>query len=357
MITPSFYRKLPCRFSFRGKERGRGPRILKERPPPVTPRPKKFAMPYRLRGRAHFFTWSQVPDDTTHDNAFSTLGDCTPFQYAIVARERHANGGLHYHAYVEWSRAIDCLAGDNLNLRGQHPNIIAKRDRRSRAAARQYCKKDGDWQEKGETSILPGENPEETTLCEKAANCSSWSIWLDTAYKSDIPYAYAKAAWDATNTQSVTICDGHPESGTITSPLLNWIRYDEADSRALVLLGPSGIGKTTWGIRFAPRPALLVSHADDLRAFREGHHRSIIFDDMMFAADATSGYKGWPRTSQIHLLDFFLTRSIHCRYVNARIPKGIHKIFTCNVFPFTEDPAIRRRIKVIDMYDETNNNW
>lgn len=315
-------------------------------------------MPYRLRGRAHFFTWSQIPDDVTHQDVFTTLGDCASVQYAIVAREQHADGGYHFHAYVEWSRPIDRLGDGTVDIRGQHPNILAKRDRRSRRAAREYCKKDGNWQEKGETSILPGEeDAEETSLCEKATGCSSWSIWLDLAFKSGIPFAYAKAAWDATQTQSVTILDGHPDNGIITSPLLNWIRYDETDTRALVLLGPTGLGKTTWGIRYAPRPALLVSHADDLRAFREGHHRSIIFDDMMFAADPNSGYKGWPRTSQIHLLDFHLTRSIHCRYVNARIPKGIFKIFTCNMFPFTEDPAIRRRIKVIDLYDDNNNQF
>lgn len=313
-------------------------------------------MTFRLRGRAHFLTWSQVPDDTTHENIFTTLGTFLPYQYAIVAKERHADGGLHFHAYVEWERPADRVANDRLDLPGTHPNILAKRDRRARAAARRYCLKDGDFQEKGETSIL-GEEESQETLCERASACSSWRVWLDLSFKSNIPFAYAQAAWAASQTQSVTITDDWTDDGTISAPLLQWIRYDENDSRALVLLGPSGIGKTTWAARYAPRPALLVSHADDLRAFREGHHRSIIFDDMQFAPDPTSGYRGWPRTSQIHLLDFFLTRSIHCRYVNARIPKGIFKVFTCNVFPFTEDPAIRRRIKVIDLYDEQNNTW
>lgn len=314
-------------------------------------------MAYRVRGRAHFFTWSQVNHDSTHQLYFDGLANFGPIQYAIVARERHRDGGVHFHAYVEWERPLDKIANDSLDVGGVHPNILAKRDRGARAAARKYCKKDGEWQEKGETSIIGGEEENQEPLCERALACSSWRTWLDVAFKSDIPFAYAQAAWAATQTQSVTINDDSHDGGNISSPLLQWIRYDTNDTRALCLLGPTGVGKTTWAIRYAPRPALLVSHADDLRTFREGHHRSIIFDDMMFAPDPASGYKGWPRTSQIHLLDFHLTRSIHCRYTNARIPKGIFKIFTCNVFPFTEDPAIRRRVKVIDLYDQENQNW
>lgn len=53
----------------------------------------------------------------------------------------------------------------------------------------------------------------------------------------------------------------------------------------------------------------------------------------------------WPRTSQIHLLDFDNARAIHLRHVVATIPAGVIKIFTsnndiCNL----SDPAIRRRI-------------
>lgn len=53
----------------------------------------------------------------------------------------------------------------------------------------------------------------------------------------------------------------------------------------------------------------------------------------------------WPRTSQIHLLDFDNPRAIHLRHVVATIPSGIVKIFTSNSdIVDLEDPAIRRRI-------------
>lgn len=53
----------------------------------------------------------------------------------------------------------------------------------------------------------------------------------------------------------------------------------------------------------------------------------------------------WPRTSQIHLLDFDNPRAIHLRHVVATIPAGIPKIFTSNNdIVDLSDPAIRRRI-------------
>lgn len=53
----------------------------------------------------------------------------------------------------------------------------------------------------------------------------------------------------------------------------------------------------------------------------------------------------WPRTSQIHLLDFDNVRAIHLRHVVATIPANVFKIFTSNEdIVDLSDAAIRRRI-------------
>lgn len=119
--------------------------------------------------------------------------------------------------------------------------------------------------------------------------------------------------------------------------------------RVVVIHGKAGTGKTQFGLAQFESP-LLVSHTDDLREFDPEKHTGIVFDDMSFAHH--------PRESIIHLLDYDLDRSIHCRYSCAYIPARTKKIFTSNRAPediFGEawhHPAIQRRItKVIEVSD------
>lgn len=92
--------------------------------------------------------------------------------------------------------------------------------------------------------------------------------------------------------------------------------------RSIILSGPSGIGKTQFALAHFNRPKL-VSHVDDLKHFVPGHHDGIVFDDVDF--------RHHPRTSQIMVTDWELTRSIHCRHVCAVIPKHTNRIFCCNI--------------------------
>jgi len=110
--------------------------------------------------------------------------------------------------------------------------------------------------------------------------------------------------------------------------------------KALILIGDSGIGKTTAAKQIIPKPTLFVSHIDDLKHFKSEIHKSILFDDVCF--------NHYPVQSQIHLVDFDNPRSIHVRYGVAKIPAGIAKIFTCNEDPLNLlHPAISRRVQVI----------
>ena len=109
-----------------------------------------------------------------------------------------------------------------------------------------------------------------------------------------------------------------------------------------IILGVAGIGKTQFALAHFMK-ALLVSHIDDLLKFNPSKNDGIVFDDMDFCH--------YPRNAQIHLLDWDNTRSIHCRYRTARIPKHTKKIFTCNemCFDLTDD-AILRRVTVTEVF-------
>ena len=132
-----------------------------------------------------------------------------------------------------------------------------------------------------------------------------------------------------------------------TSPItftgrLQLMAYNDTERKSLVLLGPSGIGKTGWAKQNIPKPALFISHIDDLKRIHP-EIKGLIFDDMDF--------KHWPETAQIHIVDRENTRSINVKHSTVTIPSGIAKIFTCNSFPFKIDTlAIDRRINKIDLY-------
>lgn len=93
-------------------------------------------------------------------------------------------------------------------------------------------------------------------------------------------------------------------------------------SKAVLIIGPTGIGKTQFALSHFNSP-ILIRHIDDLALFSPNIHDGIVFDDMTF--------KHWPATSIIHLLDFDEGSSINIRYKVAYIPKGTRKIFCSNV--------------------------
>lgn len=312
-----------------------------------------------MRGRAFLFTWAQL--DSDHVAVFSIL-EQLPLHRAVIARELHQDGNSHFHAYVELDRPIDRNVTTQFDIDGVHPNIAPKRTKSEKTAARNYCRKETDWinygyddDESDSGSDTARTVREKLNLLEAANNSASWAEFLQLAYEQDVPFAYAKSAWESATTRTAqTIVDGEDVPGTISDPGLLNLRFDPDNDpdgecqRAWVVQGPTGVGKTTWALRNFPRPLLVVSQIDDLKALRPGYHRSIVFDDVTFAGDE-HGKGAWPVTAQIHMLDFFLQRSVRCRYINAVIPAGMYKCFTANYgrYPLSGDPAVDRRVKNI----------
>lgn len=249
---------------------------------------------------------------------------------AVVASELHQDGGAHRHAYVEFASRKE-FGSRSFDIRGFHPNIQSCRDA---TASREYVKKDGQFTEFGQLSAV--------SLGElDPRNFTSEELWLRQCLQAEIPFGYAQRLWDLSQQDDTfTILDGtvtNEDYDARVDGRLLIFDYDFRSNRSLVLEGPSGCGKTTWAKYHAPKPSLFVTHMDTLKKFRPTFHKSIIFDDMSFTH--------LPRESQIHIVDQENPRSIHVRYGTATIPANTAKIFTCNQAIFTEDPAIRRRIR------------
>lgn len=255
-------------------------------------------------------------------------------QYVCVSQEAHKDGTPHFHAGILCKQPVRTRDERFWDWNGVHPNIQSARQFHQWI---KYVKKDGDFIEEG---FLLENKPGPKEIIEMAKSMDKLEF---LAYMSVNKFQYATSIWEM----------AHPDlTHTITSDMvLNTLdrcnpvvikafvsnRWDE--SKVLILWGDTGLGKTSMAKILVPKPALMVSHLDDLKKFRSGYHLGIIFDDVSI--------KHLPETSQIHLLDNFDTRSIHVRYGTVTIPKNTPKIFTCNEFPVSKIPAIERRIQNI----------
>lgn len=259
-----------------------------------------------------------INNPTEEDVTQCGLVDCS---YIIYGDEVGEGGTPHLQGYIEFPTRRRRNAVARLLPRA----FLASR-RGSAEQAAEYCRKEGKFTERGE--ISQSEQGKRTDLDEVADMIKGGSSLQEIA--QEYPKAFMrygsgiKRTWDMLHVK---------ESIPFYGPW--WWRCD-AEIQSLILWGPSNIGKTQWAKFLLPR-ALIVRHMDDLTGYDPAKYHGIIFDDMDFLH--------YPRTAQIHLVDWEEESSIHVRYTVATIPARTPKIFTSNTANiFLNDPAINRRL-------------
>lgn len=302
-------------------------------------------MPFRLNSKTLGFTYSQV--DNEQFTSLSLLNwlwaehaNYGPL-YCCVSREHHKDGGTHYHVALVLARPINSRNDRQWDFLCFHPNILRPRNI---VQWINYVIKDGEYEEQGTRPLPVGRvngTPSEQEIMDKASN-STRVQFLCWAGVNKV--TYAREIWTECQKKPLsrkTILSGQPIPGVIDPKFqrcmmeVNWIQ-----EKCLILIGESGIGKTTYAKQIIPKPALFVTHIDDLKEFDPEFHKAILFDDVCF--------NHYPVQSQIHLVDFYDVRSVHIRYGTATIPAGTPKVFTCNEEPINiRHPAIQRRVQVV----------
>lgn len=260
--------------------------------------------------------------------------DLERISYAVYQYEQApTTGTLHIQGYLHLANTTTFNGVRRLLPIGSHIEIARDPQR-----AIEYCTKEDTRIsgpiEHGERPILRGQG------ILSIARGLSREKFLDHCISTRIPKGYYDEALRLIGDESITIREVDASVLQRIASQLKYFTLPEEGHKSLIIRGKSGCGKTTWAKYHAPKPALFVTHMDDLRKLTT-EHKSIIFDDMDF--------KHFPRTAQIHLVDRFDARSIHVRYGTATIPAGIVKIFTCNEYPFTEDEAIKRRVFYLNL--------
>jgi len=311
---------------------------------------------YRLRGKHHLFTWSDVDDTWTHLEVFEKLDGYAPIRKCIIAEEPHQNGVPHYHAYVVWERSLDRNLTTQLDIRGKRANVQNKPYKKQQLAAATYVRKDENWIEYGDWDDHDEDPESKPDIIEMAENSESFTEFVRQAYLNNVPAGYVTTAWRCVNDGHMKeeFLEGDPWDGVIVSTQLQNLQFDPEAHRCLILEGPPLLGKTAWAILRMPRPLLVIRHPDQLRQIKPGFHKSIIMDDYSLMGNAEKGMGRWPANSQKHFCDWDLTSPVHLRYSCATIPRHLHKCFTCNPEDFPVDinhPAIARRVTLIKIHE------
>lgn len=284
-------------------------------------------MVFRCDAKNFFLTYPQANNISSKQQLLEFLRDKREgVSYICVGQESHQDGNTHYHALIRYKGRFNCKNDRFFDFKEHHPNIQGAKHPEK---VKKYVTKDGDFIEWGDLETRGTHH--------EACDNSTREEWEEYCLSHNIPYAFCESIWNRCHRSSAfTITDDSPYG--VIGPELSRFTFQFSD-KCLVLIGPTGCGKTSWAIKHAPKPALLCSHLDRLsKEFDASFHKSIIFDDMLF--------KHMPIQSQIHLCDYHCPRDIHCRYRVASIPAGITKIFTCNERPLEYHPAIDRRIQV-----------
>jgi len=296
-------------------------------------------MVFRLNARHCLVTYAQcpLPKEEILEHILNTIG--ANIKNYVVAREDHKEAGHHIHCALLFHKKVDWRNPRVLDYEGYHPNIISKCTYKGAA---KYAKKDGDFLEPPQDS----DEEEEREGIVAIATRLTWEEFIEHCITNKIQYSWGQEVWKIAHPTNLnTILETDEVNGTLCEALSN-LAFDPATAKnkSYVLTGESGTGKTTWCKLNCPKPALWVTHCDDLKNLRS-EHKSIIFDDMCFTH--------WPIQSQIHLLDLYETRSINVKHGKVTIPKGIPRFFTSNDCPFSIESggdgaeALRRRAKWI----------
>ncbi len=131
-----------------------------------------------------------------------------------------------------------------------------------------------------------------------------------------------------------------PAEGVDTSQFKN---LEWPKRKALVLRGPSGIGKTQWAIAQFHNP-IMIEDLDDLKNIPK-ECDGLVFDEIQF--DMLS------KAKKIALTDWEMARTVRIRHTLGRIPRHVPKIFCCNAhehtFGLDSHASVLRRIVTIDV--------
>jgi len=310
--------------------------------------------PRRLTGKNFFLTYSRTA--LTRQQLLDHLRKMGTLTSAIVAQETHQETTTnqpetHLHALVIFEKKKDVVP-TAFDVNGVHPNVRLPNARVGTLAQSlvnlwNYCRKEDT------DPICIGEPPSckrsrSEVSMEALALAETQSVSSALAFLAkEIPFEML-TKWTSVENSLQAYRTMKTRQAPPAFQLENFLPVVmPVDWHALLLTGPTGIGKTQFARALLPS-APVIRHVDQLRTADLSN--GIIFDDF--------DVSHWPVTSIIHLLDWDEASGIHCRYAHVLVPAHTKKIFTHNkplhqwlpeTIPRPQYEAVERRITLVEL--------
>ncbi|UDN67450.1 replication-associated protein [robinz virus RP_258] len=205
--------------------------------------------PFDFHAKRAFLTYAQCGDIEKEDLR-DFLVEEKNVEWYIIGKETHADGGLHLHAYVEWTRQQRIRDARHFDFREVHPNWQPVR---RPVECQKYCVKDGDYianMEIAKTKRTYGE------IIAGASSKAEFLVQVEEAYPRDmvinLERVRAFAEWKYNVEPEAYVSNVDTESWIVPEELERWFE-DNVVQRplgkravSLFLCGETRTGKTAW---------------------------------------------------------------------------------------------------------------
>ncbi|ASH99148.1 replication-associated protein [Giant panda associated gemycircularvirus] len=215
----------------------------------------------------------------------------------IIARENHADGGTHLHAFCDFGRKFRSRRSDIFDVGGRHANITPSRGRPE--FGWDYAVKDGDVVAGGLARPGSGGLPEAPNKWGQIVGAENeqqfWELVeeLDPkALATQYPSLRKFADWRFRPVaESYVHPDGLEFELGMVPELVEW--REQSLGHDLVIYGPTKVGKTTWARSLGNHVYFMGVMSGEV-ALRDMHDADYaVFDDMRGGIEFFPSWKEW----------------------------------------------------------------
>lgn len=286
----------------------------------------------------------------------SVLQSHHDFKFMVHRREISEEGFDHTHVVVSFENPVRVAALNKLL-----PNIITLQTVKKLESILEYIQKDDDTacgapttigvipkriQDKIDNKTHSGISMVKSALlkrtyAEAIQECEQVNVWEYVKNKKSIENYLATKFIPKLNIQPIT---------NFNKEVVNMITF-KGRQQAVLLVGPSGIGKTQLALSYFGNPLIITCKQDFGKLTPD--HGGMVIDDLPWSNHAAE--------TLLRLVNTEIPQTIDIKYGTAFIPIGTKKIFTLNTekqfWPkeIEENPevynAIKSRIKIINIHN------
>lgn len=301
-----------------------------------------------------------IPDKET---IMTFLKNLRNYDGCVVSKELHADGKVHYHAYIRFQPKCDTINARYFDINGVHPNITHNEGPRKMI---NYVIKDGDYIA---DKVLIDAKTKTQNHDEAYANALKLAgeghvNEAHAALREGDPSHYCRAYTAIAAALKAEYERNAIQRAPVVIKETNWCTDDqfidlnafvgrEDYKRTHILVGPAGIGKTQLAKYLLHKAGCkriaVVRQVEQMREYKDAD--GIVFDEL----NVNAGDKKWEREAQVGIVCNADNASLPARYGNIELRSNVLRVITTNVLNRCidfSDAAIARRITVHELTNQ-----